>query len=469
MLAPRTVTTLIGDLRDRFEGSLLLPGDEGYEAARRVWNGAIDRRPALIARCLRTSDIQTAIRFARDRDLRIAIRGGGHGVAGTAVCDDGIVVDCSLMKTIHVDPITRIALVSPGALWGDLDAATQAHGLAVPGGIVTHTGVAGLALGGGIGWLMRRYGLTCDNLVGAEVVTADGCLLSVSGSQHADLLWGLRGGGGNFGAVARFVFRLRPVGPSVLAGLILHPAERGDEVLHFYRDFADKAPDEVTTIVSFRRVPPLPLFPSNLHGRPVVSLGVLHTGSIDAAERALAPLRAFGPPLLDLVHPTPYVAHQAILDASVPHGWHYYWRTHYLSALSDGAIDTIGRHAWKAPSSRSFTIMFHMGGAVGRVAAGETAFAGRDAAFAVNINSAWTPPESADPQIAWARAFWQALRPHASGGAYINFLDEPVGDRVREMYGPVVYERLAALKRRHDPENVFRLNQNVPPAGKVDR
>ncbi len=459
----------LGDLKDRFGGPLLLPGDEGYEAARRVWNGAIDRRPALIARCVTTADIQTAIRFARNHELRIAIRGGGHGVAGTAVCDDGIVVDCSLMKTVDLDPIARIASVSSGVLWGEVDGATQTHGLVVPGGIVTHTGVAGLTLGGGIGWLMRRYGLTCDSLVGAEVVTADGRVLSVSESQHADLLWGLRGGGGNFGAVARFVFRLHPVGPSVLAGLMLHPAERVDEVLQFYRDFAETAPDEVTTIVSFRRVPPLPLFPPNLHGRPVVSIGVLHTGSMDEAERALAPLRAFGPPLLDLVVPTPYVAHQAMLDASVPHGLHYHWKSHYLSALSDGAISEIAHRAWAMPSPRSFTIMFHMGGAVARVKAGETAFAGRDAAFAININSVWVPPEPAEPQIAWTRAFWQALRPHASGGTYVNFLDEPVADRVRQTYGPVVYERLAALKRRYDPENVFRLNQNVLPAGEGKR
>lgn len=436
--------------------------------ARRVWNGVIDRHPALIARCLTIADIQAAIRFARHQELRIAIRGGGHGVAGTAVCDDGVVVDCSLMKAVDLDPIARVASVSSGALWGEVDGVTQTHGLAVPGGIVTHTGVAGLTLGGGIGWLMRRYGLTCDSLVGAEVVTADGRALSASESQNADLLWGLRGGGGNFGVVARFVFRLHAVGPSVFAGLLLHPAERVNEVLRFYRNFAETAPDEVTTIVSFRRVPPLSLFPSNLHGRPVVSIGVLHAGSFHEAEPVLAPLRAFGPPLLDLVRPTRYVAHQAMLDASVPHGLHYYWKTHYLSALSDGAIGEIAHRAWAMPSPRSFTIMFHMGGAVSRVKAGETAFAGRDAAFALNINSVWGSAEPAEPQIAWARALWQALGPHASGRAYINFLDEPIAERVRQTYGLVLYERLAALKRRYDPENVFRLNQNVLPSGEEE-
>ena len=454
----------VGSLQDRFTGPLLRPGDDGYEAARRVWNGAIDRRPALIARCLTAADIQAAIRFAREHDLLIAVRGGGHGVAGMAVCDGGLVVDCSLMKAVTVDPEARLASVSSGALWGDVDAATQAHGLAVPGGIVTHTGVAGLTLGGGIGWLMRRYGLTSDNLVGADLVTADGRLASASESENSDLLWGLRGGGGNFGIVSRFAFRLHDVGPVVQAGLVLHPADRAGEVLRFYREFAASLPDAATTIVTLRLVPAIPIYPPELHGRPVVSIAVLHSGPADEAERVLRPLRAFGPPLLDLIAPTPYTRHQAMFDASVPHGLHYYWKTHYLSALSDGAIEAIAGRAWEAPSPKSYIIMFQMGGAVAQRPVGDTAFAGRDAAFAVNINGAWEPEQPAPPQKQWARAVWDDLRPHASGTAYVNFLDDEAGDRVRVTYGPTVYARLAQLKRRYDPDNVFKMNQNIPPA-----
>ncbi|HEY6104108.1 MAG TPA: FAD-binding oxidoreductase [bacterium] len=453
-----------GDLGNDFAGMLLRPGDDGYEAARRVWNGAVDRRPALIARCLSAADIQTAVRFAREHSLSIAVRGGGHSVAGMAVCDGGLVVDCSFMKAVTVDPDARLASVSPGALWGDVDAATQVHGLAVPGGIVTHTGVAGLTLGGGIGWLMRRHGLSCDNLVGADLVTAEGQLHSASESENSDLLWGLRGGGGNFGVVTRFVFRLHRVGPVVLSGLVLHPAERAGEVLRFYREFAASLPDAATTIVTFRHVPALPLYPPELHGRPVVSIAVLHTGPTDEAERVLGPLRAFGPPLLDLIAPTPYVRHQAMFDPSVPHGLHYYWKTHYLPALSDGAIEAIAGRAWEAPSPKSYTIMFQMGGAVAQRPIGGTAFAGREAAFAVNINAVWEPPQQAEPQKQWARAVWDDLRPHASGTAYVNFLDDEGSERVRTTYGPSVYARLAALKRRYDPDNALRMNQNITPA-----
>ena len=453
-----------GELRDHFGGPLLLPGDEGYEAARRVWNGAVDRRPAIVARCLNAADVRAAVQFGREQGLLIAVRGGGHNVAGTAVCDGGIVVDCSLMKTIEIDASAQIVSVAPGVLWGEVDAATQAHGLAVPGGIVTHTGVAGLTLGGGIGWLMRRFGLTCDSLAGADVVGADGRPMRAGPEHDPDLLWALRGGGGNFGIVTSFRFRLHEVGPVVLAGILLHPAERAVEVLRFYRDFAARAPLALTTIITVRRAAPLPLIPPELHGRPIISVGVCYAGDVEEGARVLAPLRRFGPPLLDLIQPTPYTAHQSFVDPTVPHAWHYYWRSHFLKSLSDEVVDTIAAFAWEAASPKSFSVMFQMGGTVADVPEGATAFGGRRAAFAVNINAVWAPTEDGQQDIVWTKAFWAALRPVAMDASYVNFLNDEGAEHVRAAYGYAVYARLARLKRRYDPDNAFRLNQNIPPA-----
>jgi hypothetical protein len=343
-------------------GPVLRSGDDGYGEARRVWNGMIDRKPALIVRCTGAADVIAAVNFAREHRLLVAVRGGGHNVAGTAVCDGGIVVDLSPMKGIRVDPVARTAWAQPGVLWGEFDHETQAFGLATPGGIVTHTGIAGLTLGGGIGWLMRKHGLTCDNLLAADVVTAAGQLLHASPQEHPDLFWGLCGGGGNFGIVTSFEYRLHPVGPQVLAGVLLHTAERAGEVLRFYRDYIAAVPDELTTIVNLRKAPPAPFLPPHLHGRPVVIIGVCYAGDIAAGERVLAPLRAFGAPLIDLIRPTAYTAHQGLFDASVPHGLRYYWKSEYLAALSDQAIDTLVAHAWQAPSPTSYTIMFQLGG-----------------------------------------------------------------------------------------------------------
>jgi len=451
------------DLDRQFRGELIRPGDAQYEAARHVWNGAIDRRPALVARCTGVADVRAAVRFARERDLLVAVRGGGHNVAGTATCDGGLVIDLSPMKGIWVDPVARTARAQAGLLWGEVDRETQAFGLAMPGGIVTHTGIAGLTLGGGLGWLMRRYGLTIDNLLSADVVTADGGIVRASADEHPDLFWGLRGGGGNFGVVTAFEYRLHPVGPIVLAGMMVHPAATARELLGFYRDCVASVPDELTTIVVLTTAPPAPFLPAAVHGQPVVIIGACYAGPIEEGERALAPLRRFGEPLADTIRPTPYLVHQALLDPGVPHGLGYYWKSEYVPALSDALIATLVEHAWRAATPESYTIVFHLGGAV---AAGDpegSAFEDRRAGHAVNIDAVWSESSRAPACMAWTRSFWEALRPHSTGRVYVNFLGEEGQDRVRAAYGDAKYERLRALKRRYDPTNLFRLNQNIRP------
>jgi FAD/FMN-containing dehydrogenase len=451
------------DLSRHFRGALIRPGDAAYDAQRRIWNGAIDRRPAVIARCTGAADVRAAVGFARERELVVAVRGGGHNVAGTAVCDGGIVIDLSPMKGTWVDPRARVARAQPGLLWGEFDHETQAFGLATPGGIVSHTGIAGLTLGGGLGWLMRRHGLTADNLLAAEVVTADGALVRASPEEHADLFWGLRGGGGNFGIVTSFEYRLHAVGPTVLAGVVLYPAARAREVLSSYRDTIASAPDELMTIVVLRMAPAAPFLPSELHGQPVVIIAVCWSGPVEEGERAVAPLRRLGEPLADLVRPTSYVSHQALLDPSVPHGLGYYWKSEYLPPLSDALIDRLVAHAWRVPTPESYAAVFHMGGAVGREDPDGSAFEDRTAAHAMTIDGVWSNPAASGACIAWARGFWDAVRPHSTGRVYMNFLGEEGEDRVRAAYGPAKYERLRALKRKYDPTNVFRMNQNIVP------
>ena len=449
-----------------FRGRLIGPDHADYDTARAVWNGAIDRRPRLIARCIGPADVVRAVRFARDHDLEIAIRGGGHNVAGTAICDGGIVIDLSAMRSVRVDPGSRTAWVQGGALWGDVDQETQAHGLATTGGIVSHTGVAGLTLGGGVGWLMRKHGLTVDNLLAADVVTADGTRLRASAHEHPDLFWALRGGGGNFGVVASFEFRLHSVGPTVLAGPILWDARHAREVLHFYRDFIRDAPDELGTVVRFGAAPPLAAIPEPLHWRPVLLVGTCYAGPIDEGEKQLRPLRTHGRPLLDLVGSAPYVAFQSAIDSTVAHGWNYYWKSTHLPELRDELIDVLVEHAFSCSSPRSYAAMFHLGGAVSRVAEGETAFGNRNASHAITLDGVWRQGEGSfgDADTAWTRRFFAALGRYREG-VYVNFLggDEDPG-RVREAYGASVYDRLAEVKATYDPENVFRYNQNILPA-----
>jgi FAD/FMN-containing dehydrogenase len=451
------------ELSRDFRGVLIRPGDTGYDAARALWNGSVNRRPGLIARCSGAADVRAAVRFARERDLLVAVRGGGHNVAGTAVCDGGLVIDLSPMKGAWVDPAGRTVRAQAGLLWGELDRETQAFGLAATGGIVSHTGIAGLTLGGGLGWLMRRHGLAADNVVSADLVTADGDFLHACAEEHADLFWGLRGGGGNFGVVTSFTYRLHAVGPIVLAGVLLYPAAKAREVLGFYRDFIGSAPDELTTIVVLRMAPPAPFLPASVHGQPVVVIGACYAGPVEEGERAVAPLRRLGEPLVDLIGPTPYLSHQSLFDPTAPHGLGYYWRYEYVPGLSDALIDTLVERAWSDATPESYTIIFHLGGAVGRQHPEASAFEDRRAAHAVNIDAVWSEPALAPACIAWARELWEAMRPYSTGRVYVNFLGEEGQDRVRAAYGEVKYERLQALKRRYDPTNFFRLNQNIRP------
>jgi FAD/FMN-containing dehydrogenase len=448
---------------DGFRGPLINADHPDYDTARAVWNGAIDRHPRLIARCIAAADVVAAVRFARDHDLEIAIRGGGHNVAGTAVCDSGIVIDLSAMRGVRVDSTEHRAWVQGGALWGDVDHETQAHGLATTGGIVSHTGVAGLTLGGGVGWLMRKHGLTVDNLLAADVVTADGRLLRASEDEHPDLFWALRGGGGNFGVVTSFEFRLHPVGPTVLAGPILWNAADAGEVLRFYRDFVRDAPDELGTVARFGTAPPLPVIPEDLHWRPVLIVGNCYAGPIEDGEQVLHPLRAYRTPLVDLVGPKPYVGFQSALDSTVVHGWNYYWKSTHLPELGDDLIDVIAEHAFSCSSPRSYVAMFHLKGAVNRVAEGATAFGNRHASHAITLDAVWRPGEDfGHRDTAWTRRFFAALG-RFRAGVYVNFLggdEDP--DRVREAYGDSVYDRLVEVKTRYDPDNVFHHNQNIP-------
>jgi FAD/FMN-containing dehydrogenase len=451
---------------DGFRGQLITADHADYHTARVVWNGAVDRRPRLIARCSGTADVAAAVRFARDHDLEIAVRGGGHNVAGTAVCDDGIVIDLSAMRAVWVEPAGRTARVQGGALWGDVDHETQAHGLAITGGIVSHTGVAGLTLGGGIGFLMRRHGLTVDNLLAAEMVTAEGGIVRASTDEHPDLFWALRGGGGNFGVVTSFRFALHPVGPTVMAGPVFWAADDTTEVLRFYRDFIAEAPDELGTVVRLGTVPPLPVIPAELHWRPAIAVACCYAGAVEDGERAVRALRRLGTPLVDLISPTSYVAFQCAIDDTVPHGWHYYWKGTNLAGLSDDVIAVIADHAYTAGSPRSYAALFHVGGAVARVPHDATAYAGRGVAHTMSIDGVWLPDESGEHaagETAWARRFLQALQPH-SAGVYVNFLDSDDGtSRVREAYGNHIYRRLAEVKAKYDPENAFHHNKNICP------
>ena len=452
----------VDELRALFAGPLIGPGDSAYDEHRKVWNGSIDRRPGLIARCRGVADVRAAVRFARDRELLVAVRGGGHSFPGLSVCDGGILIDLGLMKGIRVDPDGRTARAQAGVLLGELDRETQAFGLAVPSGIVTHTGLAGLTLGGGIGWIMRKYGLTVDQLLSVDVVTADGEFLTASADQNAELFWGIRGGGGNFGIVVDFEFRLNPLGPQVLAGPVFWPIEQAADVLRFYREWIADCPDELMTIVLQRRAPALPVMPPELVGKLVVGVVVCWSGSIEEGEKVVRPLKAFGSPVLDLCRPKPFLAHQQMLDPSFQHGWWYYVRSCDVGALTDDVIDVMVEHGRRITSPISSIALWQMGGAVARVGEQETAFNGRNAAFTFNINGNSKTADGFEAERQWVRDYWTALAPHHTS-VYVNFLMEEGEARVRQAYGAEKYDRLKALKRTYDPTNLFRRNQNIDP------
>lgn len=444
-----------------FAGQLITPHDTEYDTARALWNGAIDRRPAAIARCGGAVDVQAAVRYARERALPLSVRGGGHGVGGNALCDGGLVADLSGMRTVRVDPHTRTATAAGGVLWGELDQATHRFGLATTGGIVTHTGIGGLTLGGGLGWLMRAHGLAVDNLVHADVVTADG--ERVTTRDRPELLWALRGGGGNFGAVTAFRYRLHPV-TEVLGGPVLWPLEDAPGLLRYYRDWIADAPDELTTIVGLRKAPALPALPEELHGRLVCVINSCWCGPPEAGTAALAPLRAYGHPLADLTGLRPYPEHQAMLDPTAPHGWHYYWKSSEVAMLGDDLIDVLVEHTAKVASPRSYTLVFHLGGAIARVPEDATAYPHRSAGHAVIIDGAWLAEEPVtDRETAWVRDFFHAVEPHQVG-VYVNFLGNEGQDRVLASYGEAKYRELVRIKQIYDPDNVFRHNQNIDPS-----
>ncbi len=446
-----------------FKGTLIHPGDDAYDEARTVFNGLIDRHPALIARCTCADDVAAAVNLARDGALRLSVHGGGHGVTGAAMCDAGVVVDLRGMKGIEVDVDGRRVRAEAGLTWGEFDAATQEHGLACTGGRVTTTGISGLALGSGSGWLERRCGLVCDNLVAAEVVTADGRVVTASDDENADLFWGLRGGSGNFGVVTAFHLRLHEVGPIVLGGLLVFPAEMGGELLRFYRGFVRDAPDEVGSGVAFICAPPEDFVPKEVQGHPVIGVVCCYAGPVEEGERAFKPLRDLGP-AMDMVQPMPYVAVQTLLDHGNPKGRLNYWTGDFYDDLPDEALDILVAKATQPVSPMSQMIVLPGGGAITRVDENAMAFGQRQARFNIHYLSMWSDPAETDRNIAYTKDIAGAMKPWSTGGAYLNFLGDEGQARVEAAFGSAKYKRLRDLKTKWDPQNLFRMNQNIPPA-----
>jgi FAD/FMN-containing dehydrogenase len=450
-------------LDEQLSGEVIRPADPRYRAARAVWNAMIDNRPALIVRPRDGGDVAMTVLAARDAGLEIAVRCGGHSIAGHSMAAAGLTIDLSAMSGVEVDPLTRTARVGGGALLNDVGEAAGKHALAIPFGHVSHTGVGGFTLGGGMGWLMRRDGLAIDRLRSARMVTAEGEQVVASAEENPDLFWALRGGGGNFGIVTEFEFELSPLGPEVLAGLILHPLEEAGEALRFSRDFMDSAPDELSLFETFMTVPPEEPFPEALHGRPALGLGLAYAGPIEEGERVLAELRGFGKPALDLVGPMPTLALQQMLDPTAPHGMRNYNKAHWLGGLPDEAIDEqVRRHA-DVPSPMSLIINARMGGAVERVSREATAFGHRDARRMLWVVSAYWEGDDAE-HAEWCQGVFDAMSPHSTGGVYVNALGEEGPDRVRASYEEETWQRLVAAKDRWDPANVFHLNQNIEPS-----
>jgi FAD/FMN-containing dehydrogenase len=444
-------------------GTLLRPGNEGYDESRTLWNAMIDRRPALVARCTDAADVGRAVDFAREHGLLLSVRGGGHNIAGNAVCEAGLMIDLSGMRAVRVDRAAKRAHVEPGATLGDLDGATQAFGLATPLGINSTTGVAGLTLGGGFGWLSRRHGMTVDNLVAADVVTADGRLVHASVEEHPDLFWALRGGGGNFGVVTRFEFALHPVGPDVYAGLVVFPLAQAVEALRKYRAYVDDLGDDTSVWAVLRKAPPLPFLPERAHGQEVVVFAAFHAGDQASGERAIGPVRRFGEPLGEHLGMQPFVQWQTAFDPLLEPGARNYWKSLNFTELSDETIGVVTTYADRLPTPQTEIFIGLLGGQVSRVPKDATAYAQRDAKFVMNVHGRWEKPADDSRCVAWAREFFQEATPYAAAGVYVNFLtdDEPA-ERIRAAYG-ASYDRLVEVKRRYDPKNLFRMNQNIRP------
>ena len=451
------------EFKKSLRGKVIYPKDADYDQARKIYNAMIDKRPALIARCAGAADVVASVNFARKNNLLVAVHGAGHNVAGNSVCEGGIVIDLSAMKGIRIDLSERTARVEPGLTWGEVSQELQTFGLAATGGFVSTTGVSGLTLGGGLGWLLRKHGLAIDNLLSVDVVTADGRLLSASATKNEDLFWGVRGGGGNFGIVTSFEFKVHPAG-IVLAGMVLHPVTKGREALRFWRDFAVKSPEEFTEgALLFNAPAELPL-PDVLHQNSVLGLGGVYTGSLETGEEALRPLRQFGPPAADIIQPMPYSIAQTLPDFLWPRGFHNYWKSSFLNELSDGAIDTILEFYTKAPSRQTVVVIEHTGnGAMNRIGDDETAFGHRDCPFNFLITSVWTDPKDSEANIKWTREFWEAMKPYMTEAVYVNYMGDEGEERIKSAYGEEKYNRLVTLKKKYDPTNLFCLNQNIKP------
>ncbi len=455
--------TVLDNFRASLKGTLVRPGDPGYEGTRKVYNGMIDRRPGLIARCADVADVAASVRFAGETGMLAAVRGGGHNVGGLGVCDDGIVIDLSLLKGIRVDPRARTVRVEGGCTWGEVDRATHAFGMATPAGIVSTTGVGGLTLGGGLGHLTRKCGLTIDNLLAADMVLADGTFTTASAEENPDLFWAIRGGGGNFGIVTSFLFRLHPV-DTVHAGLTLWDVDRAPEVLEFYRDFIKGAPEEITGFFAFLVVPPGPPFPETLHNRLTCGIVWCHAGPPERFEETFKPVRRFRAPAFEFVVPMPYPVLQSMFDALYPPGLQWYFKADFVNDLSVEAIALHAKHGRELPTPLSSMHLYPINGAASRVDSDATAWSYRDATWAQIIVGVDPDPANKDRLIRWANAYWKALHPHSAGGAYVNMMMQDEGqDRIKAAYRDN-YERLVAVKTKYDPANIFRVNQNIPPA-----
>lgn len=454
---------IIETFKSQMRGAVVLPADPGYDTARTIWNATIDRRPAVIARCAGVADVIASIGFARDTGLQISVRGGGHNIAGNAVCDDGIMIDLSGMTSVRIDPDARRACVEAGATLGDFDHEAQAFGLATPLGINSTTGVAGLTLGGGFGWLTRKYGLTVDNLVSAEVITAKGSRVKASADENADLFWAVRGGGGNFGIVTLFEFQLHPVGPELLSGLVVFPFSDARAVITRYRELTETASEDLCLWALLRKAPPLPFLPEEVHGQEAVCFPFLYAGDVEAGLRAIAPLRDVAKPWGEHMGPQPYAAWQSAFDALLTPGARNYWKSHNYKDLGDGVIDKAIEYAAKLPSPHCEIFFAHIGGRGSRVPADATAYSQRDANYVLNVHGRWETADMDEACISWARELFTAAAPTATGGVYINFLTQEETDRIEAAYGPN-YQRLADIKKKYDPDNLFRMNHNIRPA-----
>jgi len=450
-------------LKSSLRNPILQPGDDGYDKARTIWNAMIDRKPALIVRCSGVSDIRTAVEFARENGVLTAVKGGGHNIAGNAVCDAGMVIDLSLMKSVRIDPFARKAYVEPGATLAELDRETQAFGLATPLGINSTTGVAGLTLGGGFGWLTRKYGMTVDNLIGADVVTADNRFVHASETENQDLFWALRGGGGNFGIVTSFEFKLHEVGPNVFSGLIVYPLSEARSALKKYREFVTKLSNDANVWVVMRKAPPLPFLPTEIHGKEIIAFAVFYAGDQDKGTKELEPVRSFGKTVGEHVGVQPYTGWQSAFDPLLAPGARNYWKSHNFTELSDDAIETALKYVSKLPGEQCEVFFGLLGGAASKPSVDATAYAHRDTQFVMNVHARWENKADDSKCIGWARDIFRDMTPFSSGSVYVNFMPSDETDRVKAAYGPV-YDKLVAIKKKYDPSNLFSMNQNIKPA-----